>query len=261
MENINAYKALAFFDLDGTLLNEQSQLDKEVVAAVHEIRKNGILPFLATGRGHFDLDKIMEETGITGAVTMNGQYIILDGKTIYRDPISMPHIEKLHRLAVEQDEVLAFYGKDGYWVDRHTNFLQEIYSYSNRPLPEINPEGYKTEEVNMLLLLTDKLSQVDYYKMHVPELNFFMNSPTSIDVTNISTNKGTGITRVKEMLNFKGETYAFGDGRNDLHLLEAADYGTAMGNAIPELKDIADFISSKNTEHGIVNAFKHWNFI
>ena len=36
---------------------------------------------------------------------------------------------------------------------------------------------------------------------------------------------------------------------------------SAMGNAVPELKEIADFISSKNTEKGIVNAFKHWNFI
>ena len=60
MENINAYKALAFFDLDGTLLNSQSQLDTDVIDAIHEIRRNGVLPFIATGRGHFELDNIME---------------------------------------------------------------------------------------------------------------------------------------------------------------------------------------------------------
>ena len=261
MENINAYKALAFFDLDGTLLNGQSQLDPDVIDAIHEIRRNGVLPFIATGRGHFELDNIMAATGITGAVAMNGQYIVLDGQTIYKDPISIENIEKLHTLAIEQDEALAFYGKEGYWVDRHTDFVRQAYAYTHMPLPEIDPEGYKSEEVNMLLLLTDKLSQVDYYKAQMPELNFFMNAPTSIDITNISTNKGTGITHVKDVLNFKGETYAFGDGRNDLHLLAAADHGTAMGNAVPELKEIADFISSKNTENGIVNAFKHWNFI
>ena len=42
-----------------------------------------------------------------------------------------------------------------------------------------------------------------------------MNSPSSIDVTNSTTNKGTGINHVKEVLNFTGQTFAFGDGRND----------------------------------------------
>lgn len=39
MENINDYKALAFFDLDGTLLNSQSKLDQEVIEGIHRIRK------------------------------------------------------------------------------------------------------------------------------------------------------------------------------------------------------------------------------
>lgn len=203
----------------------------------------------------------MAATGITGAVAMNGQYIVLDGQTIYKDPISIENIEKLHTLAIEQDEALAFYGKEGYWVDRHTDFVRQAYAYTHMPLPEIDPEGYKSEEVNMLLLLTDKLSQVDYYKAQMPELNFFMNAPTSIDITNISTNKGTGITHVKDVLNFKGKPMLLVMDEILLHLLAAADHGTAMGNAVPELKEIADFISSKNTEKGIVNAFKHWNFI
>ena len=84
MENINDYKALAFFDLDGTLLNSQSKLDQEVIEGIHRIRENGVLPFIATGRGHFELDEIMSLTGISGAVAMNGQYIVLDGETIYK---------------------------------------------------------------------------------------------------------------------------------------------------------------------------------
>ena len=60
MENINDYKALAFFDLDGTLLNSQSKLDQEVIEGIHRIRENGVLPFIATGRGHFELDEIIE---------------------------------------------------------------------------------------------------------------------------------------------------------------------------------------------------------
>ena len=82
----------------------------------------------------------MAATGITGAVAMNGQYIVLDGQTIYKDPISIENIEKLHTLAIEQDEALAFYGKEGYWVDRHTDFVRQAYAYTHMPLPRLTPK-------------------------------------------------------------------------------------------------------------------------
>lgn len=262
MKNINEkYKALAFFDLDGTLLNAQSQLDQEVIDALAQIKANGVLPFIATGRGHFELGQIMAESGITGAVAMNGQYIILDGEIIYKEAIEQADIEKLIAASEKVDESLSFYDDNGYWVNRITDFTRTAYAYTHAPLPAAQPDRYKTNEVNMMLVLTNQLSQVDYYKAQVQELNFFMNSPSSIDVTNISTNKGTGIKQLIKHLGFTGETYAFGDGRNDLHLLQSVDHKTAMGNSIPELIEIADFVTTKNTEHGIINAFQHWGLI
>ncbi|MCD6633484.1 Cof-type HAD-IIB family hydrolase [Lactococcus cremoris] len=261
MENINDYKALAFFDLDGTLLNSQSKLDQEVIEGIHRIRKNGVLPFIATGRGHFELDEIMATTGITGAIAMNGQYIVLEGETIYKEEIPTASVEKLLDAAQPHSEALSFYDSQGYWVSELTDLAKRAYSYTHMPMPQVDARRYLSQEVNMLLVLTNQLSQVEYYKEQVPELNFFMNSPSSIDVTNSTTNKGTGINHVKEVLNFTGQTFAFGDGRNDLDLFKAADHKTAMGNAVPELKELADFISTENTDHGIINAFNHWGIL
>ena len=95
----------------------------------------------------------------------------------------------------------------------------------------------------------------------MPELNFFMNAPTSIDITNISTNKGTGITHVKDVLNFKGETYAFGDGRNDIEMLETVKIGVAMGNAVDEAKAVANYETDRIENDGIVKALKHFELI
>ena len=261
MKNINDYKALAFFDLDGTLLNAKSQLDLDVVQAIHQIRANGVLPFIATGRGNFELHDIMKQTGITGAIAMNGQYIVLDGKTIYKEEIPKSSIEKLLVAAKPHEEALSFYDGTHYWVNEMTENARIAYDYTHMPLPNVDPTRYLNQEVNMLLVLTKALSQVDYYKAQVPELNFFKNAPSSIDVTNCDTNKGTGLKHILEVLDFKGETFAFGDGRNDLDLLLAADHKTAMGNAVNELKSIADFVTTKNTNHGIVNAFKHWEIL
>lgn len=96
MDNINKhYHALAFFDLDGTLLNKNSELDESVRQALHTIRDNGILPIIATGRGHFELEELMAQSGITSAIAMNGQYIIVDGETIYHEPIPLDKLIEL----------------------------------------------------------------------------------------------------------------------------------------------------------------------
>ncbi len=261
MKDYSNYKGLAFFDLDGTLLNSKSQLDQEVIEALSRIRENGILPFIATGRGPFELKHLINNSGINGAVSMNGQFIMLDGEVIYKEEIPTPVITKLLDVASACNEAIAFYDDSHYWVSELTKYATKAYEYARMPLPLEKPHYYLKNEVNMLLVLTDKLSQQDYYKEAVPELNFYMNSPSSIDVTNISTNKGTGVAHVKNLLGIKGPSYGFGDGRNDFALLSACDNKTAMGNAVHGLKEIADFVTTANTDHGIINAFKHWEII
>ena len=262
MENINKhYHSLAFFDLDGTLLNKKSQLDKEVITALHTIRDKGTLPIIATGRGHFELTELMALSGITSAIAMNGQYIIIEGETLYHDPIDVAHITKLKALADAKHQAMAFYDKSGNWVSRMTQLVKDAYAYIDTPLPGINETKHLTDEVNMLLVFSDQPEDVTYYREHVPELAYFKNSPFSIDIVNAGSNKGTGVNKVIDLLRFTGKTYGFGDGPNDIDLLANVDYATAMGNAIDELKTTADFVTTANTDRGIINAFEHWGLL
>ncbi len=262
MENINKhYHALAFFDLDGTLLNKDSQLDESVSQALHTIRDNGILPIIATGRGHFELEELMAQSGITSAITMNGQYIIVEGETIYHHKIPLDKLLELKILAEDKNQPMAFYDKSGNWVSGVNQLVKDAYTHIDSPLPTVDNNRHLTDEVNMLLLFTNQAKDVAYYRNLVPAFDYFKNTPFSIDVVNAGSNKGTGVQKVVELLGFTGETYGFGDGPNDLHLLEAVDHATAMGNGIDELKAIADFVSTANTDNGIINAFKHWHLL
>ncbi|MDR1606470.1 MAG: Cof-type HAD-IIB family hydrolase [Streptococcaceae bacterium] len=257
----NTYHAIAFFDLDGTLLNAQSQLDDDVSQALHQIRRNGVLPVIATGRGHFELETLMAQSGINSAVAMNGQFIIVEGKTIHREAMPTDAIVRLKELAAAKDQALAFYDKDHYWVSEMTPLVQSAYGYTDAPLPVVHDTRHLTHEVNMLLTFTTQASDVAYYRQHLPEFDYFKNTPFSIDIVNAGVNKGTGIQKVIDLLGFTGETYGFGDGSNDLALLKAVDHATAMANGLPELKAIADFVTTANTDHGIVTAFKHWGLL
>ena len=53
------------------------------------------------------------------------------------------------------------------------------------------------------------------------------------------------------------EVIAFGDQELDISMLEAAGMGVAMGNAIDELKEKADFVTKTNNEAGIAYALEH----
>ena len=57
------------------------------------------------------------------------------------------------------------------------------------------------------------------------------------------------------------ETMAFGDGSNDVGMLRAAGIGVAMGNAYEKVKAAADYITTSDTDHGIVNALRHFGLI
>jgi Predicted hydrolases of the HAD superfamily len=72
----------------------------------------------------------------------------------------------------------------------------------------------------------------------------------------------SGIKHLLEELNMKDKpVYAFGDGANDIPMIEFADYGIAMANGIDEVKDIATYITTENVNGGIVNGLKHFNLI
>lgn len=73
-------KAITFFDLDGTLLNAKTQLDQDVIDAMHQLQKNDVLPVISSGRNLFEARPIMMQTGIDSLVGANGSYVMLHGE-------------------------------------------------------------------------------------------------------------------------------------------------------------------------------------
>ena len=57
------------------------------------------------------------------------------------------------------------------------------------------------------------------------------------------------------------DTIAFGDGRNDIEMLETVAMGVAMGNAVPEAKAVADFETDRIENDGIIKALKEFRLI
>jgi len=81
------YQGTVFFDLDGTLLNNHSQVDDSVAAAIHELKENNYLPVISTGRSPIEIDAATSTTGIDTYITLNGAFVQSQDKIIYQNDI------------------------------------------------------------------------------------------------------------------------------------------------------------------------------
>ena len=78
-----------------------------------------------------------------------------------------------------------------------------------------------------------------------------------IDITEHNVHKGNTIKKLQQILNITyQETMAFGDGLNDIELLEQANYSFAMRNAFDETKAVAKFITGSNNESAVMTTIQ-----
>jgi phosphoglycolate phosphatase (TIGR01487 family) len=84
-------------------------------------------------------------------------------------------------------------------------------------------------------------------------------SKFAIHITDPSVNKGSSVIKVAADIGVSpGEILAIGDSENDIEFLSAAGVKVAVSNANPELKDIADYVTSKPHGDGVREAVEKY---
>ena len=254
-------KGLVFFDLDGTLLNKTGQVDLEVIEAIQQLKDNGYEPLLATGRSPIEISEVIRSTNIHSGVFMNGQVVIFKGERLIHHKIPTKTIEKLLQFAKENGHGITCYNVDAFKIIETVPFAKEAYEYIHTPTPDIVPTFYKEEAINMLLLLS-RDNNDEAYQQAFPELRFIRNFPYALDVITAGNSKATGIRALIHTLNTDSiTTYAFGDGANDLEMFQEVDIAIAMGNAIPLIKEKANYVSVDHDKGGVIQGLKYFHLI
>ena len=256
------YKAVVFFDLDGTLLNSTSTLDEEVIQCVTKLKENNVLPVICTGRTDCEIKEISQQAGIDTTITLNGQHIMLNGKELYYHTMDQVVVQRFIDYCQEKGDQVSFYAPEEIYITGIDQTVEECYELIHSPIPELNPSFYQNNDVPMMLVFRNADEIDNEYRNDFPEFEFYRNGPKAMDIVSRGQSKGTGIRILKEALNVSHlPTYAFGDGTNDFAMFAAVDYPVAMGNAVDALKEQAVYITTENTNHGIYNGLKHFNLI
>ena len=256
----------AFFDVDGTLVSFKNRIISDrLVADLAELRRRGIKTFLATGRAKPDLELsgMLKTAQFDAYVTLSGQFCYNE-QGLYRDiPICREDLQNACRV-LNENPTFAARMEAGYktCVNRVTDRLLEMFEYMHIDLYEVRPpEWMLSRKIYQFVPLVDE-GEEEAFLTVMPHCVFTRWHPKGIDILPFGNGKADGIRATMELYGLcRDEVIAFGDGENDLSMMELAGIGVAMGNAVESVKDTADYVTDTVENEGISKALRHFDLL
>lgn len=255
-------RKLIFFDVDGTIYDENQNIPQKTHEAIHRLKENGHILAIASGRAPFTLKHVMDDTEIENFVSYNGQYVVYDGEVIYKNPLDEPSLSRLEKLAEKLDHPMVFFSAEEVVSNvPHHNHIEDSLGSIKIDHPRFEEDYFKDREIFQALVFHDE-SEDELYDGKEEKLKYYRWHEVSRDVVPSNGSKAEGIKKFAEKLGFNQEdVIAVGDGNNDFEMIEWAGTGIVMGNGVEELKKIGDIVTDDVSQDGLYKAFVKLNMI
>lgn len=271
--------AVVFFDVDGTLVWDRSVDDPEnsivdlvptpaVYDAFERLRDRGHKAFICTGRTLDSIGKPLLSLKSAGIISGAGACVSIDGEILAEQSIPVELLEETVRHLVALRVEVVFEG-----ARESVALMRPGAVY--RAIPGV-PTVHDLEGLRRVAPAMD-FEKFAFFADAIPVLkrdaDFFL---TRYDLCDLGigmgemslagVNKGSGVQRALEVLGQAPDggswrTYAFGDSENDLPMLRAVDVPVAMGNALPQVKAMATYVTDRVEQDGVATGLAHFGLI
>ncbi|MFK5883509.1 MAG: Cof-type HAD-IIB family hydrolase [Candidatus Izemoplasma sp.] len=250
-------KKIIFFDIDRTLYDPDIKgINKSTIRALKKLSENKNIEIaIATGRAFYMLHVIEEiKQYINVFITINGQIIIKDNKTIFRNPISKKRVIQLVDEFDNKDLKYGFLGE----FDETLNIVDEkgklAFELVDMKLPRVDPNFHLQNDIFQMWAFVER-KEHNYYKEYINDLEVVSWLGDGFDVLSKGMSKKEGIKRILDLLDIPLEnTFAVGDGDNDIEMLDFIPESVAMGNASKKAKAHAKYLTDDIKEDGLYNS-------
>lgn len=241
------YKALIMDLDDTTVVHGRENLPSRRVTEAISKAKDILHVSIATARTLKDSMRIINHLSLTGPC------VCTNGTQVY-DPVEK---KILHEVILSHDVIKPL-------IDMCKKYQLEAIVYDG--IKDSVYDGSQSHEKVLTLYIPEvPIKKIDEYvkefsidpRIHVQKLTAWDKSFMSLDIASSGASKLHGIVKVAEILGIKTEEIiGVGDGYNDFSLLMACGLKIAMGNAVPELKEIADFIAPTVYDDGVATVIE-----
>lgn len=253
------------FDVDGTLYDlVKHEIPLSAVAAIQKAKENGYYFVIASGRAHYGLGKALNDLHPDFVLAMSGGVVVKGThQVISHHDFNDADVQQLLDFCHEQDAGLIFKFLDHMYIYQHPEKIDWLEGQMNS---DIGKEPFRDCPMQNQHLFARPQSASIHADPKVVEkvfanherIQFLPYSADGFDVVLKGMNKGVGLRTLMDYLQLsKEEVACIGDNFNDLEMMQTAGYRIAMGNAIDEIKEIADYVTTASDQDGIYRALKH----
>lgn len=256
----------AFFDIDGTLVSLKTKVyPPSARTAIAHLREGGVKCFVATGRSKFEIqgEHLLDGIEFDGFLTNNGQDAYdLQGALLYGKPIDPADVTALLDWA-EQRGLPCWMVSDARsivnFIDDRVLAAMEAIHTAPPPVGDLRTMLDGPVFKIVLFLNQEEMREPIALAPHSRATQWFA---LGHDIISKDGGKCAAMLDILDRLDIPREaSIAFGDSENDLEMIRAAGIGVAMGNATPEIKAAADYITADCDEDGLWKALRHFGLV
>ncbi|WP_173918128.1 Cof-type HAD-IIB family hydrolase [Halobacillus sp. Marseille-Q1614] len=276
-------------DLDGTLLNHNSEISKENADAIKEAQGHGVEVVVATGRAEFDVRQVFSKTDInTWVIGANGATIHTPERKLF-DSVPLPpnHAEDILEWLERKEFYYEVFSDEAILTPENGRRLLEIeldrlktanpqtdmktlYHSMEKQFGQTGFAHVKTyQEIiqskerlyNILAFSFDEEKRAEGWRRFegMEELTLVSSGLHNFELEHKEASKGLALQKLARHFGIEMEdTAAIGDSPNDLSMIQMAGKSAAMANGRDPVIEASDFITKSNDDHGVAYAIHRW---
>lgn len=265
---------LVALDMDGTTLRPDLSLAPQTIQTIKQVVKRGVAVAICTGRTLDELTwELNELPFVQYVITGNGSaaWRTADQKKLYEDALTVEETNEILTMLASYDMRIEIYYNGKVYIAQHV--YDDVEHYGATAFPEFIHET-RTPVPDIYAFYRDLQQPVDKFNLFfkTPEerqaawdacvaagYNVTSSFLQNMEVNSKTANKGNALKHLAHTLHIPDRAVmAVGDQLNDVSMLTYAGVPVAMGNAVPEVKDLAVYITKSNADDGVAFALDRY---
>ena len=260
---------LLFFDIDGTIFDDNRRLPASVKPAMEAARRNGHRIIINTGRTLCNLDHRLDDFPLDGWIMGCGTRLVWQGETLQSMEYDPEASQRLRKVFQDLEMPVVYECDTAMYFDPDNSAHPTIAGFRDwaethgicRDITDHDPEFRAVKMFGF-----SKRNRIAVMKKATAEAGMPYTAinrwPEGWEIVPAGYSKGKGIDLLRKKLGVKKEDcFAFGDSRNDLTMLRHVAHSVAMGNATDDVKAACSYVTDRPENDGIEKAMKHFGLI
>ena len=257
---------IVFFDIDNTLMDAFTYIPESTVRAVAQLRKNGHLAVLCSGRTRgFNRDPGLMAMDFDGIISGCGTQIEYRGEMVFQylfekdDALFAVETAKKYRFPIILEGPKHPYLDKEDFIGDH--YVQRVEEAMGADLLDIRSH-WGDWVMSKFSCAVNHETEEECLRIYAERYDFLRHNTEVIEIVPRGYDKCTGMAHLCAYLGIdRKDTYAVGDSANDIGMLQWAGTGIAMGSGQAAAKEAADYVTAGIRDDGVEKALQHFSLI